>query len=91
MPMNFPNMESLKQAAKVHKFREPEEGETEPQFRCALHQHVLPIDRVEAFEIAFKVGWDQWTAFQQRMSLGRPLCMSEFEIMSHVEALGIQL
>jgi hypothetical protein len=69
MPMNFPDMKSLKLAAEVHKFREPMDNETEDDYRQALHDHVKPKDRVESFEILFKVGWNQWSETQKMQSL----------------------
>jgi len=69
MPMNFPDMNSLKSTAEVHRFREPKDNETEANFRRALAKHVLSIDRVEAFEILFGTGWDLWSFDQQMISL----------------------
>jgi hypothetical protein len=62
MPMDFPDMESLEQAAEVWKFRKPNEGETEPQYRNALADHVSPKDIVESMEIRTGRGWDQFSA-----------------------------
>ena len=64
MPMDFPDYESLKQNAKMHKFRDPLEDEPEDAFRFALANHVEAVDFVEAQEIRNKVGWDKWTAKQ---------------------------
>ena len=69
MPMSFPDADSLQNAAKVWKFRQPAENETEEEFRLALHLHVKPEDIIESFEILFKVGWDEWTDSQKRKSL----------------------
>lgn len=33
MPVDFPDLASLKRAAKVHKFRDPEDGEGEDAYR----------------------------------------------------------
>lgn len=60
MPMNFPDMDALKDAARVHKFRAPHEGELEIEYRMALADHVRPIDLVESQEIRTGKGWDQW-------------------------------
>ena len=60
MPMSFPDIESLKQRAKVREFRQPEEGESEESFREALASHVGEVDIIESMEIRNKVGWDQW-------------------------------
>ena len=64
MPMDFPDMNSLKFCAKVHKFREPIEGESEESFRLALADHVQPIDYIESLEIRNKVGWDKFSESQ---------------------------
>ncbi len=61
MPMGFPDMNSLKRAADVHGFREPNEGETEDDYRAAVADHVAPIDFIESEEIRNKVGWDKFT------------------------------
>lgn len=61
MPMDFPDMESLINAAEVHKFRQPTEGESEYEFRRALADHVQPIDFIESLEIRNKKGWDRFT------------------------------
>ena len=67
MPIDFPDYDSLKFCAQVHKFRQPNEGETEQSYREALHVHVKPIDRIESFEILFGVGWDKWTDTQKQI------------------------
>jgi hypothetical protein len=61
MPMNFPDMKSLIEAAEVHKFRKPHEDEAEERYRVALADHVQKIDFVESMEIRTSKGWDQWT------------------------------
>lgn len=61
MPMDFPDMESLKFAAKVHKFREPKEAESEVDFRRCLSDHVEPIDHIESMEIRTGKGWDKFS------------------------------
>jgi len=60
MPMDFPDMNSLKRAAELHKFREPLKNETEDAFRAALADHVQPINLIESIEIRSKVGWNQF-------------------------------
>jgi hypothetical protein len=60
MPMDFPNMDSLKRAAKNHDFRQPEEGESEDEFRAKLANHVTPRDRIEGHEIRTGKGWSKW-------------------------------
>ena len=69
MPMNFPDLRSLKYAAKVHKFRNPNDKENIDDYRAALANHVKPTDRIESFEILFAVGWDRWTTEQKMQSM----------------------
>ena len=71
MPMDFPDMKSLKSAADVHRFRQPNDGESEDDFRAALADHVQPIDLIESLEIRNKVGWNQFTDAQNRDMLKR--------------------
>lgn len=70
MPLDFPDMNSLKRCAEVHQFRQPNEDETEQDFREALANHVKPRDMIESFEILFGVGWDKWNDEQKLQSLG---------------------
>ena len=73
MPMDFPDMASLKRHADLitPKFRQPEEGETEEHYRNALADHVKPLDFIESQEIRNKVGWDKFSDSQNRgMVLG---------------------
>lgn len=65
MPMDFPDLNSLKFAAKAHKFRKPNKNKTEDQYREALADHVQPIDDIESWEIRLKVGWDKWSEEQK--------------------------
>ena len=71
MPMDFPDLESLKFAAKVHRFREINEGEPEAVYRDALADHVRPIDLIESEEIRNGVGWDKWSQEQSLALLQR--------------------
>lgn len=71
MPMDFPDMPSLKRCAECHDFRQPHEGETEDQFRTALADHVQPRDYIESLEIRNKVGWDRFTIEQNLDMLNR--------------------
>jgi hypothetical protein len=73
MPMDFPDMPSLVFAAKAHKFREPNPGEPEDEFRRALAAYVEPIDYIESLEIRNKVGWDRFTPDQNMDMLRRKL------------------
>lgn len=71
MPMNFPDMDSLKRAASIHGFRQPNEDETEIQYRLAVADHVERIDFIESCEIRNKVGWDKFTDKQNTAMLER--------------------
>jgi hypothetical protein len=71
MPMNFPDMRSLLKEAEVTKFRSPNTGETEDEYRSALADHVERIDFIESMEIRNKVGWDQWNEDQRLDMLQR--------------------
>lgn len=59
MPMDFPDMNSLKQRASGRGFRQPEPSETEEHYRKALADYVRQIDPVESIEIATGKGWDK--------------------------------
>lgn len=71
MPMDFPDMKSLEFAAECHKFRKPNEGETEADYRAALASHVEPIDLVESMEIRSKHGWDKFDESENMQMLMR--------------------
>ncbi len=71
MPMDFPNLKSLKIAAGIHKFRPMLDREAEESYREALAGHVAPIDFIESEEIRNKTGWDQWTDDQRKDMLRR--------------------
>lgn len=64
MPMDFPDMDSLTRAAEAWKFRPPNPGETEEQYRKALADFVEPHDLVESCEIRNKCGWDKFSDAQ---------------------------
>jgi len=57
--MSFPDMESLQSRAKQRGFRQPNEGETEAEYRTAFADFMVNVDRVESVEIRNKLGWDQ--------------------------------
>ena len=65
MPMDFPDINSLKSAAKVHGFRQPNENETENEYRQALADFVKPIDQIASMEIRAGKGWDKWSEQQE--------------------------
>ena len=71
MPMDFPDLNSLIRAARIHRFRGIEEGETEDQYRSALADHVGEIDYVESLEIRNKVGWNKFSDEQNKDMLRR--------------------
>ncbi|KKL89404.1 hypothetical protein LCGC14_1915070 [marine sediment metagenome] len=71
MPMDFPDLKSLIQAAEIHDFRKINKEEWEDDFREALVDHVESRDYIESGEIRYKVGWDKWTEAQKKDSLIR--------------------
>jgi hypothetical protein len=71
MPMDFPDMRSLRDAAEVWKFRVPHEGESELQYRIALADFVAPKDLVESEEIRNGKGWDQFSHSENAAMYGR--------------------
>ncbi len=64
MPMDFPDMDSLKSCAEVHKFRQPQENESENEYRTALADHVRSVDQIESMEIRNGKGWDKWSRIE---------------------------
>lgn len=64
MPMDFPDMNSLRRAAKVHGFREPLPDELEDLYRELLADHVFKTDMIESEEIRNGVGWDKFNPLQ---------------------------
>ena len=80
MPMSFPDFNSLKARAQQRGFRQPNENETEAEFRTALADFMIDIDRVESAEIRSGKGWDQMqqedpAALLRAMGLGEALDM----------------
>lgn len=71
MPMDFPDMDSLKRAAKAWDFRDPNDNETEAEYRTALADRVRPDDMVESEEIRNKVGWDKFDDAQNLAMIRR--------------------
>ena len=71
MPMDFPDMKSLRWCAEVHKFRKPYKDEKEEDYRDDLANHVAPRDFIESEEIRNKVGWDKFSKDQNNMLLFR--------------------
>jgi len=66
MPMDFPDMESLRLAARVHGFRITNNSESEADYREALADHVAQSDLIESQEIRNGVGWGKWTGEQEK-------------------------
>ena len=78
MPMDFPDLDSLKSAADIHKFREFREGiESEDEYRESLADHVETIDMIEGQEIRNKVGWDKFTSQQNINTLKRAMLIKK--------------
>lgn len=71
MPMDFPDMNSLKRAAGLWKFRQPNDGESESDYRFSLANFVESQDYVESLEIRNKVGWDRFSEDQNKDTLRR--------------------
>lgn len=71
MPMDFPDLKSLKRAAEIHEFRDIFENESEIHYRNALADHVAPRDFIESQEIRNGTGWDQWSDDQNKDTLRR--------------------
>lgn len=68
MPMDFPDFTSIKNRAKQRRFREPEENETEEDYRQSFAKFMDSVDMIEANEIRNKVGWNKWTDNQKMVS-----------------------
>ena len=64
-------MNSLKQCAECHDFRQPNNGESEDDYRASLADHVQPRDYIESLEIRNKVGWDKFSQAQNKDMLRR--------------------
>ncbi len=71
MPMDFPDMKSLIDAAEVHGFRLPYEHEDVAGYRTAVANHVAKIDFVESEEIRNGKGWDKFSPSENLMMLRR--------------------
>jgi len=71
MPMDFPDLDSLKRAGSMWKFREINNNESEESYRSALADFVADKDFIESQEIRNKVGWNKWTADQNKDILTR--------------------
>lgn len=56
--MSFPDLDSLKRRAAQRNFRQPQENETETEYRNAFADFMQDVDRVESGEIRLGVGWD---------------------------------
>jgi hypothetical protein len=73
MPMDFPDMQSLVNAADIWKFRALGEGETEREYRIALADFVAPKDFIESEEIRNGKGWDKWNSGENAAMLLRSM------------------
>jgi len=71
MPMDFPDLPSLLNAAEVWDFRKPEDGESEAAYRKALADHVAQRDLVESQEIRTGHGWDKFSERENAEMIGR--------------------
>lgn len=71
MPMDFPDMESLKRCAEAWNFRNRKQYEHEDDYRAALADFVEPKDFIESCEIRNKVGWDKFNLKQQHDMIRR--------------------
>jgi hypothetical protein len=69
MPLDLPTFDSLKERAKIWKFRQPNEFESEGAYRKAFSEFVRPQDPVESCEILFGKGWDRWSDEEKLTSL----------------------
>jgi hypothetical protein len=76
MPMDFPDMNSLIQCAKIWKFRQPNEGEPEVDYRKALSDHIAPQDFIESQEVRAGKGWDKWNKDENHDMLMRSILRS---------------
>lgn len=77
MPMSFPDMDSLKFRAKQREFRQPNEDETEAEYREAFANFMVNVDRVESAEIRTGRGWDQMDprSMLEAMGINVPLSL----------------
>lgn len=64
MPIDFPNMDSLINRARLRGFRMPEPDETEDAYRQAFSVFMRGVDMVESIEIATGTGWDKITPME---------------------------
>ena len=65
MPRSFPDMQSLKNNAKMRNFRQPAEDETEQVYRASFANFMRDVDIVESMEIRSSKGWDEWNDVDQ--------------------------
>lgn len=72
MPMSFPNMQSLKDRAQQRNFRQPEEDETEENYRAEFARFMRNVDIIEAMEIADGRGWDEQDPLKMFMNITQP-------------------
>jgi hypothetical protein len=71
MPRSFPDLDSLENAARVHKFRQRHEDEDESNYRDALANHVRDVvgDVVESMEIRTGKGWNAFNEVDNALLL----------------------
>ena len=69
MPMCFPNFQSLKDRALQRNFRQPNEGETEEQYRGEFARFMRNVDIIESLEIADGRGWDEQDPLKMFMDI----------------------
>ena len=59
MPMSFPTHDSVVARAKMRQIREPNEGESDSDYREFVAKCVAKVDPVEASEISSGLGWNK--------------------------------
>lgn len=67
--MYFPDFHSLKRGAAFRQFREPNEGETEAEFREAFADFMFFVDKVESMEIRAGGEYHNLSAMEKLMML----------------------
>lgn len=70
MPRSFPTMESLTSNAKMRNFRQPNEGESEEEYREAFADFMRGVDLVESAEIRSGKGWNAQSPEEMLRNMG---------------------